>query len=153
MQFLSFRWYFEDLKETNESDLVNTISSLIEIHDDIIGIVYSINQCYSFQIMFYFINTCSMFLLTLFTVITFKAYFSVDHLLLFIGSSLWNISQVVLVLIIMYIGGSSTQEGQKTSSIVHKILNGSSCFGGFVIFVGSGHFFNQRLLFGNNPFV
>ena len=125
MKLFSFRCQFEDLKRNSESDSANTITSLIEIHEDIIGVVDSINQCYSFPIMFYFINTCSMFLLFLFTVITFKAYFSVDQLLMFIGSSLWIISQVVLILIIMYVGGSSTKEGQKTSSIVHGILNRS----------------------------
>lgn len=45
--------------------------------------------------------------------------------MMYIANCLWNFYEALVLLIIMYLGSATKNEGQKTASIVSKILNGS----------------------------
>lgn len=114
------------MKFKNTSDAFPAIVSFRKIHDDLNEAVELINQAYSVQIMFYFVFSGSIFLIFIFSLITFQSYFNINqHLLLLIGGCVWNFFQIAFVLIVMGVGSAATKEGQRTSSIVHKILNKS----------------------------
>ena len=113
-------------KEKPAKSSLNIIRLIINIHDDLIDTVDLINQCYSVQIMFYFTCGFGMTLMFVFNVITFKSYFKMeDQYMLFIANCAWNFYKLMFLLTIMYLGSATKNEGQKTATIVFKILNRS----------------------------
>lgn len=113
-------------EELNNKEKVDVISLTMKIHDDLNGIVEIINQCYSFPAMFYLASLYTVILMFLFNLVTFKSYFDFDDMfLVFITDFILNIYQLTYPLLIMGLGSAATKEGQRTSFIIHKILNES----------------------------
>lgn len=113
-------------EELIKNKKLSCINQIMKIHDDLNEIVEIINACFSFPVMFYLYSLFANFLMFLFGLITIKSYFNLDSMwLMFISNCVWNIYMISFPLIIMGVASATTREGQKTSSIVHKILNES----------------------------
>ena len=123
---LFYRRLFEDQPKNGEkkkSNPISSITSLIDIHDKLNEVIERINQSYSFQVMLYFAFMCAIFLMFLFSLVTFNIYITLNNLLQFVSSCIWNAYHFSFIIIVMSVSSAATREGRKTSSIVHRILN------------------------------